>query len=203
MYPMRSGPCARYRARRKVEVGARKGARRGDQVHRSRGRGPDGLRHRAGRRPGRTARVVVRSDEALARGAKERIDRALASQVKKGKLEDSVRDRGSRAHRTDRAATTRSPTPTSPSRPPPKTSRSSATSSGAPKRCSGRTRSWPPTPRRSRSPSSPPPPAPRHVIGMHFMNPPPLMRLVEIIRALQTTDETTEREHAVTSAWAR
>jgi 3-hydroxybutyryl-CoA dehydrogenase len=31
--------------------------------------------------------------------------------------------------------------------------------------------------------------APR-VIGMHFMNPPPVMKLVEIIRAVQTTDET-------------
>jgi 3-hydroxybutyryl-CoA dehydrogenase len=31
--------------------------------------------------------------------------------------------------------------------------------------------------------------APR-VIGMHFMNPPPIMKLVEIVRAVQTTDET-------------
>jgi len=31
---------------------------------------------------------------------------------------------------------------------------------------------------------------PDRVIGMHFMNPPPLMKLVEIIRALQTSDET-------------
>ncbi|HDR16996.1 MAG TPA: 3-hydroxybutyryl-CoA dehydrogenase [Desulfobacteraceae bacterium] len=30
------------------------------------------------------------------------------------------------------------------------------------------------------------------VIGMHFMNPVPLMKLVEIIRGLQTSDETTE-----------
>lgn len=33
---------------------------------------------------------------------------------------------------------------------------------------------------------------PERVIGMHFMNPPPLMRLVEIIRAIQTSDETAE-----------
>jgi 3-hydroxybutyryl-CoA dehydrogenase len=32
---------------------------------------------------------------------------------------------------------------------------------------------------------------PGQVIGMHFMNPVPLMRLVEIIRGLATTDETT------------
>ena len=31
---------------------------------------------------------------------------------------------------------------------------------------------------------------PANVIGMHFMNPPPLMKLVEIVRAVQTSDET-------------
>ena len=31
---------------------------------------------------------------------------------------------------------------------------------------------------------------PDRVIGMHFMNPPPLMKLVEIVRAEQTSDET-------------
>jgi 3-hydroxybutyryl-CoA dehydrogenase len=31
---------------------------------------------------------------------------------------------------------------------------------------------------------------PDRVIGMHFMNPPPLMKLVEIVRAVQTTDAT-------------
>lgn len=39
---------------------------------------------------------------------------------------------------------------------------------------------------------------PERVIGVHFMNPPPLMRLVEIIRAIQTSDETAERVKAVT-----
>jgi 3-hydroxybutyryl-CoA dehydrogenase len=33
---------------------------------------------------------------------------------------------------------------------------------------------------------------PEQVIGMHFMNPVPLMRLVEIIRGLATSDETTQ-----------
>jgi 3-hydroxybutyryl-CoA dehydrogenase len=31
---------------------------------------------------------------------------------------------------------------------------------------------------------------PDRVVGMHFMNPPPLMQLVEIVRAEQTSDET-------------
>lgn len=31
---------------------------------------------------------------------------------------------------------------------------------------------------------------PDKVIGMHFMNPVPVMKLVEVIRALQTSDET-------------
>lgn len=33
--------------------------------------------------------------------------------------------------------------------------------------------------------------SPGHVIGMHFMNPVPIMKLVEIIRGYNTTDETT------------
>ena len=33
---------------------------------------------------------------------------------------------------------------------------------------------------------------PERVIGMHFMNPAPLMRLVEVIRGLATSDETTQ-----------
>ncbi|MEY4575522.1 MAG: hypothetical protein RL701_225 [Pseudomonadota bacterium] len=40
---------------------------------------------------------------------------------------------------------------------------------------------------------------PERFIGLHFMNPPPLMRLVEIIRGLQTSDETAELARAVTS----
>ena len=31
---------------------------------------------------------------------------------------------------------------------------------------------------------------PERVIGMHFMNPPPLMKLIEIVRAVQTSDDT-------------
>lgn len=38
---------------------------------------------------------------------------------------------------------------------------------------------------------------PERFIGVHFMNPPPLMKLVEIIRGLQTSDETAEHVRAV------
>ena len=31
---------------------------------------------------------------------------------------------------------------------------------------------------------------PERVVGLHFMNPPPLMKLVELVRAVQTSDET-------------
>jgi 3-hydroxybutyryl-CoA dehydrogenase len=38
---------------------------------------------------------------------------------------------------------------------------------------------------------------PERVAGMHFMNPPPLMKLVEIVRAVQTSNETYELIKAV------
>ncbi|MDT8341419.1 MAG: 3-hydroxybutyryl-CoA dehydrogenase [Longimicrobiales bacterium] len=41
---------------------------------------------------------------------------------------------------------------------------------------------------------------PGQVIGMHFMNPVPVMKLVEVIRGLATTDETTERVLTLTRA---
>jgi 3-hydroxybutyryl-CoA dehydrogenase len=39
---------------------------------------------------------------------------------------------------------------------------------------------------------------PAQVIGMHFMNPVPVMKLVEIIRGMATSDETWERTRALT-----
>lgn len=39
---------------------------------------------------------------------------------------------------------------------------------------------------------------PEKVIGMHFMNPVPVMKLVEVIRGLATSDETYERTHGLT-----
>jgi 3-hydroxybutyryl-CoA dehydrogenase len=41
---------------------------------------------------------------------------------------------------------------------------------------------------------------PERVIGMHFMNPVPVMKLVEVIRGLQTSDETTRRVMAIAGA---
>jgi 3-hydroxybutyryl-CoA dehydrogenase len=38
---------------------------------------------------------------------------------------------------------------------------------------------------------------PDRVIGMHFMNPPPLMKLIEIVRAVQTSDETYDLTRAL------
>lgn len=38
---------------------------------------------------------------------------------------------------------------------------------------------------------------PDKVIGMHFMNPVPVMKLIEVIRALQTSDEVCETIHAL------
>src|SRR6476620_11130123 len=41
---------------------------------------------------------------------------------------------------------------------------------------------------------------PEYVIGMHFMNPVPVMQLVEVIRGLATSDETTQRVFELSKA---
>ena len=62
----------------------------------------------------------------------------------------------------------------------------------------GPARSSPPTPARSRSPRSPArTKRPELVIGMHFMNPVPVMQLVEVIRGLATSDDTTAQVMAL------
>ena len=44
---------------------------------------------------------------------------------------------------------------------------------------------------------------PDRVIGMHFMNPVPVMKLVEIIRGIATSDETWERTRALTEKFEK
>ena len=44
---------------------------------------------------------------------------------------------------------------------------------------------------------------PEHVVGMHFFNPPPLMPLLEVIRADQSADETVERAMEVGRAMGK
>lgn len=44
---------------------------------------------------------------------------------------------------------------------------------------------------------------PERVIGVHFFNPPPLMKLVEVIPALQTHEELTTRVRQLISTWGK
>jgi enoyl-CoA hydratase/3-hydroxyacyl-CoA dehydrogenase len=44
-------------------------------------------------------------------------------------------------------------------------------------------------------------PAPERVCGMHFFNPPPLMRLIEVIRSEDTSDETFEKAMEVAESF--
>jgi 3-hydroxybutyryl-CoA dehydrogenase len=44
---------------------------------------------------------------------------------------------------------------------------------------------------------------PERVVGLHFMNPPPLMSLVEIVRAIQTSDETYELAKTVAESMGK
>jgi len=44
---------------------------------------------------------------------------------------------------------------------------------------------------------------PERVVGMHFMNPVPVMKLVELIRALQTSDETFEATKALAERFGK
>ncbi len=134
-----------------------------------------------------------------------KIKKQLDRLVEKGKLD------GRRARRASSALTPRPDSSRSRrvrlrrSRRRPRTTSSSSRSSRASASCARPTRSSRPTRRRSRSPSSRPRSGrPDRVIGMHFMNPVPLMKLVEIVRGLPTTDATyADRDRARRSASAR
>jgi 3-hydroxybutyryl-CoA dehydrogenase len=141
---------------------------------------------------------ILDVDEKLALRARERIDAALAGQVKKGKLEEQVR-----VQTVSRITPIRSFSQLSGAQlvieaaiedvsvkteifkqaeavAPPDAILASNTSSIPITKLAAATK------------------RPERFIGLHFMNPPPLMRLVEIIRGLQTSDETADDVKQVT-----
>jgi 3-hydroxybutyryl-CoA dehydrogenase len=137
-------------------------------------------------------------DLSLAQAARERIDRALGAQVKKGKLDDAAR-----------SATLQRITPVSrytdladvdmvieaaieDSAVKCEIFRQAEAVTRADAILASNTSSIPITKLAAATKRS------ERVIGVHFMNPPPLMRLVEIIRGLQTSDDTAERVRKVT-----
>jgi 3-hydroxybutyryl-CoA dehydrogenase len=137
-------------------------------------------------------------DMSLAQAARERIDRALGAQVKKGKLDDAARiatlaritpvsrytdladvDMVIEAAIEDTAVKCA-------------IFRQAEAVTRADAILASNTSSIPITKLAAATQRS------ERVIGVHFMNPPPLMRLVEIIRGLQTSDDTAERVRRVT-----
>ncbi len=135
--------------------------------------------------------TLVDVDEAALERARAAIDTSLARQVRKGRLDEA-----------DRAATLERLAPTTelealagadlvveavPERAELKADvlrRASAAAGGAILATNTSSISITELARHARTPD--------RVVGMHFMNPVPVMQLVEVIRGLQTSDETTE-----------
>jgi 3-hydroxybutyryl-CoA dehydrogenase len=137
-------------------------------------------------------------NEALAKKACARIDAALATQVKKGKLEDSVRletmSRITPAHQFKQLSDVQLVIEAAIEDVNVKSAifREAEAVTGPDTILASNTSSIPITKLAAAIKN------PERFIGMHFMNPPPLMRLVEIIRGLQTSDQTTELARTVT-----
>ena len=137
-------------------------------------------------------------NEALAKKACARIDAALATQVKKGKLDDSVRQetvsRITPAHEFKQLSDVQLVIEAAIEDVNIKCAifREAEAVTGPDTILASNTSSIPITKLAAAIKN------PERFIGMHFMNPPPLMRLVEIIRGLQTSDETTELARTVT-----
>ena len=145
-------------------------------------------------RAGADVVVIERDREAVAAG-QGRIERSLSRAVASGKLPEAEAD-AARARTWPSPPTSRAwPTASSSSRRSPRTRRSSSRSSPPSTPSSPtRRRCWPPTPR-----SIPiiklamATKRPEQVIGMHFFNPVPVLKLVEVISSLLTSAETTQR----------
>lgn len=137
-------------------------------------------------------------NEALAKKACARIDSALATQVKKGKLDDSVRletiSRITPAHDFKQLSDVQLVIEAAIEDVNIKSAifREAEAVTGPDTILASNTSSIPITKLAAAIKN------PERFIGMHFMNPPPLMRLVEIIRGLQTSDQTTELARTVT-----
>lgn len=137
-------------------------------------------------------------NEALAKKACERIDAALATQVKKGKLDDAVRRetiaRITPVHQFKQLSDVQLVIEAAIEDVNIKGAifREAEAVTGPDTIFASNTSSIPITKLAAAVKQ------PERFIGMHFMNPPPLMRLVEIIRGLQTSDQTTELARTVT-----
>ena len=147
-------------------------------------------------RAGYTTLVREISDELLGKGraAHRAVDghgASSAASCRRPTATRRSRDSAARpASKTSRSATWSS-------RPPPRTPRSRSARSPSWTRSARRTPSWPATPPRFRSFRWPRPRSdPDKVLGMHFMNPVPVMRLIEYVRTLTTSDETLETARA-------
>jgi 3-hydroxybutyryl-CoA dehydrogenase len=140
---------------------------------------------------------LIDVNEALAQAARSRIDGALAAQVKKGKLDERAwRDAVARIRVIDRfaqldgaqliieAAVEDFAVKT-------EVFQRTEAVAGAHAILASNTSSIPITKLAAATKR------PERFIGVHFMNPPPLMKLVEIIRGLQTSDETAELVRAI------